>query len=361
MVMPGYHTILEEFCGHLSKLGATVTLFLPVNFPRMERPFQIRSYKTVEEESDYPLATNLIRELDRGEFDVMVTSEEFQLISWEAGFFSVMKGIPFVVIQEKYFVSRKSILAPIHRLLLKTVSRIMWRLSSRIIAHSSAARRFIGEHGAPSDKVELVPIGVDVERFSPGNGRNSKSPYSILSVARLIEHKGLMDLIEAIDILVERGMEICLTIVGDGELRVDIEEEISNRGLTEVVDLRLRVPFENMVDVYRSKDIFVLSSVVEVFGVAALEAMASGMPVVVTRVGGLPDLVEEGFNGLVVEPRDPEGLSDAISSMLDCEKISSMGRNARRKAIEEFSWSRVAKDHLRVFEEACNRIDPGGM
>lgn len=364
IVMPGYHTILEEFCHHLSLLDLDITLLIPDECPQNERKFTLRRYNALMVKSGYPVPITLFNELKEGKFDLIVTGEDFLITSWMSSLFSRLRDIPLVLIQEKYFVSGKNLLVPFHRIFLKTICKFVWAIASQIIAHSRASEYFMQEQGAPRKKITRIPIGVNTSKFSPIVDSSNEDVFSILSVARLIDHKGLPNLIEAVRILSYEGRDISLKIVGDGYLRDHLQEMISNKGLDGLVHIVHHIPYEKIPEVYRSADIFVLSSIVEIFGVSALEAMSTGLPIIVTNVGGLPDLVEHGYNGYLVEQENPESLARTLDKLLDRNEIDRMGKNAREKALKEFSWTKVASDHAEIFHaamETCNvRNEKGG-
>ncbi len=348
--MPGYHVLLEDFCEHLARDGFNVTLLLPRgDAPFNERKFRILEYGTLARPKGYPITFSLLRVLKDESFDLVATGEDFIMPSWICALRFFLTRKPLVLIQEKYFISRKSLLAPVHRLMLKTVCPLVWHASARILVHSRAAEKFLIESGGPPEKVEYLPVGVDVNKFSPGESRARSDTFSILSVARLIDHKGLGYLIEAIQLLRGKGRKVALRIVGDGPLKEGLQTLSKEKGVEDFVTITTHIDYPNMPNVYKSADIFVLPSVVEVFGVSVLEAMACGLPVVVTNVGGLPDLPLEGQNGFIVEPRDSFALATALERLLDYDRVEGMGKRSREIVLAKFDWAILARSYGNVF------------
>jgi glycosyltransferase involved in cell wall biosynthesis len=139
-----------------------------------------------------------------------------------------------------------------------------------------------------------------------------------------------------------------LWLVGDGELRPVVERAVSEKKLQEkVFFLGIR---DNISNILAKCDLFVLSSDYEGVPLTVLEAMVAGKPVVSTRVGGVPELVEDGVMGLLVPPRDPQALSQAILRLAkDHDLCRRMGQAGQRKALERFDISRTAQGYETLY------------
>jgi len=197
-------------------------------------------------------------------------------------------------------------------------------------------------------KVHLVYHGIDLAAFIPpaGNataaasnaGIERQPPPLILAVGRLVPKKGLDDLIAACALLKARGLEFRCAIVGRGPLHVKLESQISKLGLEDTVTLLGAMAHDRLITLYGQATLFVLSPHVTDDGDrdgipnVLAEAMAAGLPVVSTRVSGIPELIEDGCSGLLVNPEDPAALADAAECLLlDPEKRRSLATAARRK------------------------------
>jgi glycosyltransferase involved in cell wall biosynthesis len=165
--------------------------------------------------------------------------------------------------------------------------------------------------------------------------------------------KGLSVLLKAMEVLKRRhGMPPCrLVIVGDGPAREELELLRDRLGLASwivFVGTRRDIP-----QVLRSLDIFVLPSLYEGFGIAILEAMAVGKPVIATRVGGIPEFVIPGETGVLIEPGNADMLADAIESLLrDSDQARRMGAKGRVRAQEHYDIVDIVRQHEQVYE-AC--------
>lgn len=211
------------------------------------------------------------------------------------------------------------------------------------------------------DRVEVAPMGVDVGVFrrsgayapSPG-GRRTR----VVTCGRLHEHKGHQDLIGAIDILVRRGVDAELRVLGEGPARSMLEHEIARRGLDDRVTLLGAVAEEVVREELEASDVFALASHDEAIGVATMEAMSMGLPVVVTDVGGVGELVEDGESGLLVPALDPPAMADAMARLdADPALCARMSANARRTIEDRFD-SRIGARIL--FDRIAAPADAAG-
>lgn len=181
----------------------------------------------------------------------------------------------------------------------------------------------------PSDwaKLTVAPMSVDTRRFSPGAPAATTRPLRVLSVGRLVPEKAAPVLVEALLQTLAAGVELEARIVGAGPMKEMLEERINAAGSTHSITLLGAVGQEQLPDLYRWADVFCLPSFQEGLPVVLMEAMASGLPVVTTYVAGIPELVEDGANGLLV----PAGRADLIAAAL-CDLATSPGTRAEMGA-----------------------------
>src|SRR5215218_7505499 len=165
-------------------------------------------------------------------------------------------------------------------------------------------------------KLHVVRCGVDLRAFPPAP-RSSGATFSILCVGRLVAIKAHGVLLEAVAALVAAGVDAHLTLVGDGPRREALEALVRDRRLADRVRFAGRVGQDEIGAFYRAADIFCLPSFAEGVPVVLMEAMASGLPVVSTRVNGIPELVEDGVSGLLVAPGRSDLLAEALRTLAD--------------------------------------------
>lgn len=185
-------------------------------------------------------------------------------------------------------------------------------------------------------RIEVVRTGVDVRRFTPAPAQVG-STVRILSVGRLVAVKAFEDLIRACAVLRERGLEFRCVIVGDGPLRAELEALRCELDLEAQVAFAGTIPHERLPECYARSDLFVLASVSEGIPVVLMEAMACGLPVVATRIVGIPELVEEGVTGYLVQPGHPDRLASAILRLVELpDRGKGMGERGRARVIRSF-------------------------
>jgi phosphatidylinositol alpha-1,6-mannosyltransferase len=172
----------------------------------------------------------------------------------------------------------------------------------------------------------------------------------VLCVGRLVQHKGIEQLIDAMPLLPPPAR---LLIVGEGDMRAQFEERARASAASDRITFLGRATHAELPDIYRGCDVFVLPSVsrLEAFGIVALEAMASGLPVVASDIPGVREVVEEGVEGRLANPLDPRDLADKINDLLvDPLRRARYGRNGRAKVLRDYTWEHVAARVHEVYE-----------
>lgn len=213
-----------------------------------------------------------------------------------------------------------------------------------------------------SDRILRVYNGIDPDEFPERAALSATTRPHILSVARLIEFKGFHHLIDACELLRRRGREFACTIVGEGPWRGLLEERIRERGLEDMVTLAGLRTQDEVKRLLVASDVFALASIVDAKGACdvlptvILEAMASGLPVVSTRLAGVPELVAEGVTGFLAEPGDAASLADALERALgDRELRRSLGEAGRKRLEERFASARSAPTLYERFVSSAAR------
>jgi glycosyltransferase involved in cell wall biosynthesis len=199
-------------------------------------------------------------------------------------------------------------------------------------------------------RVELVRNGIDLERFSPPAAPPPDEPFTILAVSRLIEKKGLDVLVRACARLRDRGHSFRCRIVGKGLLRAPLKQLVAELGLGDRVELLPPHRQEEIVARFHEAHVVALPCVVGADGnrdglpVSIVEALACGVPVVATPVTGIPEVVADGVNGLLVPERDDAALADALASLVvDRTRLAELRRAARSSVEVEFDARRTAR------------------
>ncbi len=198
----------------------------------------------------------------------------------------------------------------------------------------------LGEAGI-EDRVSIVHCGVDLGEYVPAPPTTDPHPLQVLFLGRLVIDKGPTVLVEAIGLLAEAGVDLHLTIAGDGPIRADIERLVVRLGLTDRVTMLGSVPPNETRDLYRDADVFCLPSFAEGLPVVLMEAMACSVPVVTTYITGIPELVTDGVDGFMVTPGRPDQIADALRKLADSERRAEMGALGRQKVERDFDITTI--------------------
>ncbi len=232
------------------------------------------------------------------------------------------------------------------------------RLIGTIACVSADTARVALRHGEPANKLRVVLNGIDFGRHPPRYG-DPAGP--IVTVGRLSEQKDIATLLRALAIAKTKGSIVRSEILGDGPLRGDLEALARNLGIADQVAFRGVV--NTVPDVLAGSSLFVLPSIDEGLSLAIMEAMATGLPVLTTAVGGNPEVVADGETGRLVPARDPQALADAMLAMLaDPAALAAMGRAGRQRIERHFDVARTVADYERLYrgEPAGQAVSAGG-
>jgi glycogen synthase len=246
------------------------------------------------------------------------------------------------------------VLQIVHRF-LAPLTRWIWRRADRVVALSESLGQ-LALRTLPDLRYFVVANGVDLTFFHPpaAGKRRRPGPFRCLAVARLVERKGLGDLIRAMAQL-ERG-HFELEIVGGGADERVLRHLAARLGVARDVHFTGALSRPEVARRYRDADLFTLPSSAESFGNVFAEALASGLPIVGTAIGGIPDLVEHGTNGLLVKPGDVNALAGAIRYLAnDPELRTEMALRNRAKAEATLEWAQVTRRYQSIYEALQHR------
>jgi len=237
----------------------------------------------------------------------------------------------------------------VHALIGPLIRRV-WHQAEKVIAKSQGEIELIRAADRRVD-CAVIPNGVDMGKFQPAQTVPDDGPLKLLCVGRLIERKGQHHLIEAVKRLVGDGFDITLDLIGTGDAQSANEAQVARLGLADRVRFLGYVPREEIARHYAAAHVFVLPSYNEGMSVALLEAMASGLAVVVTPTGGTPELVDLGVNGLVFDWADVDRLTAHLRRLAGDRALTRrMGEASRRRA-GEFSWELAAQRYGEILAQ----------
>jgi len=307
--------------------------------------------------AEYPRGMiRLARFLRRKQIDILHTHLfEPSVVGLNAGF---LARTPLRVVTRHYSDYHTRINKKWH----VKLDQLCTRLSNAVIAVSQhTAEHMIEVEGAPAEKVRTILNGIDFDRakLSGHNAANrirrefnAEDSHLLVIVARLHPEKGHTYLFKALaDIRHRVSKPVRLLVAGTGSFDADYRNQVQAVGCEDIVSfLGFR---KDSADLMTAADLVILPSVAEAFGLAITEALYLSTPVVATRVGGIPEIVDDGVDGLLVEPGDSKELADAIVNLLnDPERLRGMAGAGREKVMNRFRF----EDMVRAYEEVYLEI-----
>ena len=206
---------------------------------------------------------------------------------------------------------------------------------------------------SPSDwqKLEVTPLGIDITGWQPAAFREHPAPFHLISVGRLAEVKGYPVLLDAVGLLIKEGRDLRLTLVGDGPERDQLKEQARRLGIADKVVFAGWKTQDELRLLYQNSEVCVLSSFAEGIPVVLMEAMASGIPCVAPRITGIPELIRDGIEGLLVTPSHTDELASAIGTLMDDPDLRrQMASLCRHRIAEKFELRKNVLHLSEVFK-----------
>jgi glycosyltransferase involved in cell wall biosynthesis len=247
-----------------------------------------------------------------------------------------------------------------------TLFALKWLVNNSFntITNSNATKNSCLKLGLNEDKFEVIPFGVDINFFKPICSPKNENVFQLLSVGYLIERKGFEYLIKAVKEVSKEYGNVKLKIIGSGPLENKLKYLINELKLVNEVKLIGNVSDNELLHLYNSSDLFILPSITDAqgntegLGVVLLEAMACGLPVIGSKVGGISDIIIDNETGLLVNERDILELSTKIKDLIDDkelrQKLATAGLN---RVKQKFSWNHVINSYLTAYKRILNFSD----
>jgi glycosyltransferase involved in cell wall biosynthesis len=341
----------------LTKLGYEVTIIaskakapreIKKNFSG-EYTFEVNYLPTIVDVGENPL----VHGLDIKDYDVALLQEDYPFICHRAYTEAKKQGIKTILSSERTYYP-KGIKGAVLKILDKGKNKELREGVDALTAHCTAAKEFMERELGIEREIKVIHVGVDTELFRPMKPMErylSEGEFKILTVARLHKYKGLEYLIEAMQLLRKKS-EAKLYVLGNGPEEMRLKRRVKSLGLERTVAfLHASIPNYEMPFLYGECDVYVQPSIIEPYGIAVLEAMACGKPVIGTRVGGMLDTIKDGETGFLVEPESAEEIAERIMSLEDDNKRAEMGMRAREWVVTNFDWTVIGKRYQEAIKE----------
>ena len=358
----GAEQFVFEYTTHLANAGHNIHVFAnqwtPSNHPNIQ-VHPVRSIKLNSFIRTLSFALFVIKALKAEPFDIVQSHERI----WSQDIYRAGDGC------HREWLERRAIYLPtikkisfrfnlFHQLILKLEKKIFERgQCKKIIAISEMVKQDILKHyQLPEDRIEVIYNGVRLDRFHPDNKNRfrdeirkqfgvSSDEVAVLFVGSGFERKGLRYLLEALPYLEKKNWRLILVGKGNWDKYLNC---ISKENLKKIIHLD---PIDTIEKIYASADLFVLPSIYEPFGNANLEALASGLPIIVSRNCGAAEIITHKKEGIILEePSDARAIAEAIDYLMNFKVREPMTQSARLLA-EKFTQERNASEMLKVYEK----------
>jgi len=282
------------------------------------------------------------------------------MASYMAGVVAKKLKKPFIVTQHNTFIDYQSILNVAEQLNDQAIGKQTLKCADKITTVSKETLKYVLSLGADKTKTQVIYNGVDADIFRPTDKTESRNKLglpekrkTVLSVRRLVYKNGLDTLLEAVPYVVKNHPDVLFVVAGKGPSRKVVETRIKELKIQNNIKLAGFVPDELLPTYYGAADHFVLPSASgEGLPLVLLEAMACGLPVTATAVGGTPEILKHNKNGVLVPPIDPKAMAEALTKLLSDEKLGqTLGEEARRTVEERFTWKENVRQLEKVYSE----------
>lgn len=360
----GLNRVYEGLIGHLPDAGVDVSGLVAGSADVGETSLGlVRSFAA----ADRALPGRLIAA--RGAVAHALAAEPIDLIASHFALYACpaldrMRGLPLVVHFHGPWAAEGGAegQAALAQRIKRAVEAAVYRHARLFIVLSDAFGQVLNRrYGVPLDRIRIVPGGLDVARYALGVSKQEaraklgwpQDRRIVLTVRRLARRMGLDTLIEAAALLRPQMPDLFVAIAGRGKIEAELRKLISERGLDDTVRLTGFMPDESLPYAYRAADISIVpSTALEGFGLTTIESLASGTPVLVTPVGGLPEIVRDLSARLILDGAAPEQLSAGLGAALSGARELPAPEICRSYVESRFSWPIIADKVRAVYEEA---------
>ena len=270
-----------------------------------------------------------------------------------AYFYSFFK--PFMI------TSRGEELGIIQRSKFKTfIIKLILKRCSYMTANNQHQSTELKSFFHDSNKVSFTPNGIDIIKFKKNDSKKSKSltklpdnKFVVLFIGWLIKRKGIDYLMPAINKIVKKNKKFFFVIIGDGEMKDFVTKYLERNNLLNNVKLLDKVEPNKMPYFINSSEVFILPSLAEGRPSVILEAMACGVPVIATNIGGNNELIKDGENGILISPKSVKSISNGLMSLYNNKTLyNKIKRNSRKAIIDaKVSWESCAINFIRIYKE----------
>lgn len=345
--VPEYGINTYFLCRELGRLGVEVTLYASNKYGQkkplsrqenIDQPFNVIRVPTRFSISNVPVFIGLEDLVTKKSFDLLQTEDSYQFYSYTAMRCARKMNLPLILRHDLFQVPKDQ---P-YRFLFQVAEKFRGSRVARFARVGIVPLKEAGDYLRrlnPELDVRIVPFGVDITKVEVPRQR-----HLILTIARLIDGKGIFDLINALAIVKKTFPDVTLILIGQGPRKDELVLQIDRLGLKYQIQVIPFVRHDKLGEYYCRANLFVLPSYEEAINLCVMESLTCGTPVVATNIPGIKESVMDGVNGLLVPPADPASLANAIAK----------GFEMKLPNPPDFSWTPVAKKMVAIYEEVLS-------
>ncbi len=345
-----------------SKIFLIATSFHPIDKLDNQKISFIRvSYSSPSKSSSFVRAIRFIGYQVRVSREIMRLSKQIDLVLIRGGQPLLLPTIMSRILRKKVYISCTGSISNMVRMvypqpvgmifayIIKVICKINWRLADRIIVASKSEIEFEGMQGLERKISTNGTLFVDVDKFNIQKELYERA-NTIGFISSLKRYKGIMEFVKSISLIQSFDAGIDFLIGGHGELSNTIRDYLKESDMIDRVELTGWIPHDELPRYLNRLRLLILPSYTEQFGQIILEAMACGTPVLATPVGGIPDIIEDGQTGFIMEDNSPECIAKNVIRALNEPNLTTIVRNARLLIESEYSYEAVVNKYRRIFD-----------
>lgn len=288
-----------------------------------------------------PSLPSLPHHLRQQEYELFLSHEVFSIVAWHTARAAGRSASPFVLVQHGYSAGRRPLLKLLFQLEFRTLGRRVMQSADALVTLTDAGAQFLTGLGARSERLHVIPTGVDCQLFRPRAGEPSTGTrFGFLG--RVERDKGVFLLLEAFREACTRNTSSSARLVyaGEGDDLPELRAQALALGLADQVQFTGRLVHADVPEYLAGLDALIAPTLVtEPFGIVAVEAAAAGIPVFASRVGGLAETVDDQVTGRVLPAGDLDALSESMVRALDDPAwLAELGHRARERALSTYDW-----------------------
>lgn len=317
-------------------------------------------------ESYRVLFANLIRKyVSENKVDIIVANDVISLLAAK----QANLNLPCLLtvhgyLADEYIASKSVFKNSLEEKYLRAVEEIAYNISDNIVTVDKRLKKYIEnviKNDSISKKICVINNFVDINKFKINNKEKNGESIKILCPRRLTPKNGVIYAVKAINKIIIEGYKVKFIIAGNGEEIISIEKYINEENIEDYVELLGSVDNNNMPDLFNKCDIIIIpsinvSNVEEATSIGAIEAMACGKPVIASNIGGLREIIVDGYNGFLVPEKDPEAIAEKIKYIISNPELSKViGQNARKTVEEKFSTEVAIKKYYNIYKETIEK------